>query len=93
MTGMLKVLKNATVCNTNLQINLPSGETSQITHNENVSLNNSLGLKNVIYIPTFKHNLLFVNKLCLDEKCNVVFYDNYCIIKDSISNKVRGIGK
>lgn len=58
-----------------------------------MSLNNSLELKNVRYIPTFKHNLLSVNKLCEDEKCSVVFHDNYCIIQDSISNKVRGIGK
>lgn len=63
MTGMFKIMKNATVCNTNSQINLPTGETSQITHTGNVSLNNSLELKNVLYIPTFKHNLLSVNNL------------------------------
>lgn len=38
MTGMISVLKDALVCQSNKKINLPTGETSQITHSGSVPL-------------------------------------------------------
>lgn len=92
MTGLFSVLKNMSVCGSNPQINLPTGETSQITHRGNVNLKNNLDLKNVLHIPASKHSLLSVKKLCHDENCSVVFYDDYCIIQDKISSEVKGVG-
>lgn len=93
MTGFFSSLDNVSVCNNNPLINLPTGETSKISHSGNVSLKNDLRLKHVLYIPAFKQNLLSVNKLCQDNAYKVVFYDNYCIIHDNKSNEVKGIGR
>lgn len=45
------------------------------------------------YIPAFKHNLLYVRKLCQDMNGKVVFFDNYCTIQDYESHVVKGVGK
>lgn len=47
------------------KINLPNGKTASITYNGNVILKNGIHLSNVLYVPGFRHNMLFVNKLVL----------------------------
>lgn len=93
MTGMYEILRDVGESQNTPKINLPTGETSLITHSGNVKLNNNMELKKVLCVPTFKHNLLSVNKLCCDENCNVVFHADYCIIQDKNSNEVKGIGR
>jgi hypothetical protein len=46
----------------------------------------------------FKHNLLFVSKLtpsnlAKNDKCEVNFYDVYCVIQDNVTQKTRGLGE
>lgn len=43
------------------RINLPSGQTTNITHFGSVKLKNDLLLKNVLFVPSFKHNLISVD--------------------------------
>lgn len=63
-----------------------------ITHTGDAELANGLKLKNVLYIPTFKHNLLSVQKLTIDKGCKVDFHPEYCIIQEK-DGKVLGVGK
>ena len=93
MTGSYEHLNEAVKCKSRSLINLPTGETSQISHYGTVNLENELKLKNVIYIPAFKHNILSINKLCEQYECKVVFYKEYCIIQDAVTSKVIGVGK
>lgn len=93
MTGILSSLHAASLCKNNSLINLPTGETSKISHSGNVSLKNDMVIKQVLYIPAFKQNLLSVSKLCQDNAFKVVFHDNYCMIHDKVSNEVKGIGR
>uniref|UniRef100_A0A803KUG9 Reverse transcriptase Ty1/copia-type domain-containing protein n=1 Tax=Chenopodium quinoa TaxID=63459 RepID=A0A803KUG9_CHEQI len=55
-------------------------------------LENGLSLRNALYVPSFKHNLLSVNKLLQDSKCRVQFYAEYCVIEELQSSVVKGIG-
>ncbi|KAL2945025.1 Retrovirus-related Pol polyprotein from transposon RE1 [Bienertia sinuspersici] len=74
-------------------INLPNGETSEVRGIGDVRLNNGMILKNVMHIPTFKHNLMSVQKLTRDSHNRVMFLPNYCIIQDEKTQEVKGIGK
>ena len=62
MTGIIGLLLNPVHQNQHSKINLPNGETSVISHKRSVSIS-PLTLKDVLHIPSFKHNLLFVQKL------------------------------
>lgn len=53
--------EHAVVGKDNSIINMPIGETSNITHTWNIFLESNIRLNNVLYIPAFKHNLLSVN--------------------------------
>lgn len=48
-------------------------------------------LKNVLGVPSL--SLLSVNKLSKDNDCEVVFHSAFCVIRDTQSHKVRGIGR
>ena len=75
------------------RINLPNGETVNITHTGEVRLNNNMVLKEVLCVPEFKHNLLSVNKLILQNNCKVIFYNDMCVIQDCATQKIKGVGR
>lgn len=54
---------------------------------------NNLVLKNVLCVPSFKHNLLYVQKLVEDSKCKVNFQPEFCLIQDIETSMVRAVGK
>ena len=93
MTGNLNMLENVRKCNKEPKINLPTGETSNITHVGDVVLRNNLTLRNVLYVPTFKHNLLSVRKLSQSGECKAIFHTEFCIIESTSSQGVMGIGR
>uniref|UniRef100_A0A803KUW9 GAG-pre-integrase domain-containing protein n=1 Tax=Chenopodium quinoa TaxID=63459 RepID=A0A803KUW9_CHEQI len=92
MTGNLDNMLNVVKSINEPKINMPTGHTASISHIGNVRLENGLSLKNVLYVPSFKHNLLSVKKLLQDSKCRVQFYAEYCIIEELQSSVVKGIG-
>ncbi|XP_021723121.1 uncharacterized protein LOC110690566 [Chenopodium quinoa] len=93
MTGYLNTMHDVVRSKNSPQINLPTGQTANITHFGSVNLGNNLSLKNVLYVPSFKHNLISVNKLMHDSHSKILFYPKYCIIHDLESNTVKGIGR
>lgn len=54
---------------------------------------NGLKLMNILYVPQFHHNLLLIQKLSQDSKCDVVFGPENCTIIDSDSKVVTGKGE
>lgn len=93
MTSSLKNLVNVKQAPATFTITLPTGATTVITHIGDVLLSNGLKLENVLYVPTFNHNLLSIHKLAIDNKCNVVFHPGSCFIIDSVSKNVIGRGE
>ncbi|XP_048502343.1 uncharacterized protein LOC125498304 [Beta vulgaris subsp. vulgaris] len=93
MTGNFSVLKHVVSCKDNSLINLPTGQTSKVTHTGTVILESNIKLRNVLYIPAFKHNLWSVKKLCEDLKCKATFLDEYCLIIDCVNEEIKGVGK
>lgn len=92
MTGSLGLLFNTVPQHQQSKINLPNGQTSLISHKGSVCITPSLTLKDVIHIPSFKHNLLSVQKLSRDEHCKVIFEPHQCVIVDEVTGVIKGSG-
>jgi len=59
------------------KITLPNSQFSYISHVGIVRLTDSLLLNEVLYILSFKYNLLSVPKLTKDISCIVIFYSTF----------------
>ena len=58
-----------------------------------VTLGDCSILKEVLYTPTFKCNLIFVQKLAKDENCLVIYGVGFCVLQDLPSRKIIGIAE
>ena len=47
-----------------------------------------LVLRNVLYVPHLKHNLLSVKQLCQDNNCMIVFDTSSVCVKDKTSGRI-----
>lgn len=63
-------------------IHLPDGKTKPVRFHEDIYLHESLILKDVLYIPTFKHNLLSVSKLSKSSNLKFIFFPTSCVVQD-----------
>uniref|UniRef100_A0A803LW84 GAG-pre-integrase domain-containing protein n=1 Tax=Chenopodium quinoa TaxID=63459 RepID=A0A803LW84_CHEQI len=93
MTSCITYLSDTLVTKNHPKIILPTGYSADISHTGDAELNNSLTLKNVLVVPNFKYNLLSVPKLTTDSYCEVNFYGTHCVIKDTLTKKVKGVGR
>ena len=56
-----------------------------------VQLGRKIWLKDVVYTPTFKCNLVSAQKLAQDENCVVSYGPNLCVIQDLTSKMLIGV--
>ena len=66
------------------RITTPDGTSHKVNQQGNVQLTNNLLLKNVLYVPEFKFNLIFVHKLCTDLVVSVIFSSTNCFLQDPL---------
>lgn len=92
INASLHLLKNVRQAPPQYSIKIPTGATSIITHIGDFTMKNGLQLKNVLFIPTFTHNLLSIHKLSKDNNCEVQFLVNECHILNSVTKKLIGMG-
>ena len=93
MTANLNALMNVRKAPANFTIKLPTGATALITHIGDMKLESGLKMLNVLHVPGFTHNLLSIHKLTKDNGCDVTFLSEMCVILDSVSKQVKGVGK
>lgn len=60
MYGRIEIIKNVRESINNHQINPPTCQTSNITHIGDGKLKNDLTLKEVLCVPAFKHNIIYL---------------------------------
>ena len=61
-------------------VQLPNGESAQVTHIGTIVLSSSLILKNVLCIPSFSFNLLSISSLTQSQPYCCVFLFAYCFV-------------
>ncbi|KAL0424418.1 UNVERIFIED_CONTAM: hypothetical protein Sradi_0976600 [Sesamum radiatum] len=76
-----------------ISVHLPDGNTQSITHIGSVTLDKTLTLTDVLYIPNFKFNLLSVSKLCSNSSIEVLFHSTCCLLQDQATKRVIAVGK
>ncbi|KAL2252650.1 UNVERIFIED_CONTAM: Retrovirus-related Pol polyprotein from transposon TNT 1-94 [Sesamum indicum] len=63
-------------------VKLSDGNMYKVEKIGDIRISDKLTLKNVLYIPHFKHNLLSVNALCEAGNINVIFTNSQCFVQD-----------
>ncbi|OIT25604.1 hypothetical protein A4A49_65848, partial [Nicotiana attenuata] len=76
----------------NDRVHLPTGGKADITHTGCACLLDKETVKNVLYVPDFRFNLLSVSKLTRALSCNVNFFPDFCVFQDLCNGRVKGIG-
>ena len=92
MTGSLENLSEKETIQ-GCPVGLPDGERVLACEQGTVTLEEGLELKNVLYVPKLKCNLLSVPQLTDEENCVVTFTDKLCIIQDRTSRTLIGAGE
>ncbi|XP_072950413.1 uncharacterized protein [Typha angustifolia] len=77
----------------NVFITLPNHDKIPVFYMGTVKLNSVLVLKDVLYVPQFKFNLLSVSSLLKDTSIYVKFLGGSCVIQDLRNQKMIGRGK
>ncbi|CAM8914770.1 unnamed protein product [Rhodiola kirilowii] len=75
-----------------LDVIMPNGGTSTLTHIGTCKLNENITLMDVLYVLEFRFNLLSVGKLAKDSCLYVNFTDNECSIQDHTRRKALVTG-
>lgn len=74
-------------------ITVPDGRKINVKYIGTVKLSNGLILHNVLYMPTFKFNLIVVNKLITDNNYSVFFNNGGCYVQEALKKKSWLLGK
>ncbi|XP_074298881.1 uncharacterized protein LOC141629850 [Silene latifolia] len=93
MISDLNSLENKRELKIKPKINLLNGEATLVSHIGTYMFANGTTLNNVCFVPAFRHNLLSMQKLTRDEHCSVIFHENLCVIQDSHTKRIRGLGR
>ncbi|KAL2240231.1 UNVERIFIED_CONTAM: Retrovirus-related Pol polyprotein from transposon RE2 [Sesamum indicum] len=86
-------LENLHELNSKVYVKLPDATSQHVKISREVHINDDIILKDVLYVPAFKHNLLSVGKLCKDNHVNVHFTDKTCVVQDPLTKKVISVGR
>jgi hypothetical protein len=72
---------------------MPSGEQAPIASTGTLPLNSVISLKNVLGVPSFKVDLMFISRVTRGLNCSVTFFPYWCIIQDLAMKTTIGLGK
>lgn len=74
----------------NNRVEVPTRNKYNITHSGKTVILKNHTLKNVLYVPDFKFNLLLVSKLT-ELSCSVSFYPEFCFFRISTIARCWGL--
>jgi hypothetical protein len=77
-------------CLSSRKIATTDGSLTTVASVGDVKLGPSLILKNVLHVPRLSTNLVSIQKLTQDLRCNVVFHHSYCVFQDEDSGRMIG---
>lgn len=92
MTSHLSTLVNAATLAGTHNINLPTGEGVILSQKGQVHLTPTLTLNDVLCVPSFKHNLLSVQRLLRENNCVSQFFPTYCVVYDKLTKQIHATG-
>ena len=84
---------SSVACVSNPYVYLPNGEKVLVTHIGTVHLTETLILTNVLYVPSFTFNLIFVSQLNKSKYCCLIFLRSFCFFQDLALWSTIGLGR
>lgn len=72
---------------------IPDGTKVIVQNKGTVILENGIVLHNVLFAPSFKYNLISVNKISIDLNCKVFFNAYSCFVQDTLMKKPWLLGR
>ena len=74
-------------------VTLPNGKCVHVTHTSNVVFSSSLVLNGVLYVPSFKYNILSVSKLSTQLNGYIIFTPQHCLMQTPLPRKPQVLGE
>ncbi|KAK1406643.1 hypothetical protein QVD17_42133 [Tagetes erecta] len=74
-------------------VTIPNGEAIAVEGRGNYILPNGMMVKDVLYVPKFKCNLLSVGRLSRDLECAVTFFPDFVVMRSLYSRALVGVGQ
>ncbi|KAF7845046.1 uncharacterized protein G2W53_001951 [Senna tora] len=74
-------------------VNLPDGSVKNVSHIGEVVINSKILLKDVLYVPEFRYNLISVHRLAGSSNMKFNFDTAQCIMQDLLSSQVLAVGR
>lgn len=74
------LFKKLTKISHHITVKLPDGRVTKVTQEGEIKLNYDLQLTNVLYVPSFKFNLISVHKLTTATQSEFIFYPSHCTL-------------
>jgi len=93
MTYDASIMFNIKPVNSPLHISLPNSHKIKVTHWGNVRIFPNLILSNVLYVPSFRYNLLSIQKLCNQFNCLLIFSSYGVIIQGPSMKRFLVLGE
>lgn len=87
------LLENLKPLANKILIHLPDDSTKNVQSHGDIWLHETLILHDVLFIPSFKHNLLSVAKLCENNTFKFTFYPLFCILQDLRTESIIAVGQ
>ena len=76
-----------------LNVNLPTCSIATISSTSTIKFNDNITLKDVLCVPSFNLNIMFVSKIISTLNCCVVLFPHGCILQDLVTGRMIGSGK
>ena len=74
-------------------VSLPNGEQAMVTHIGTVRISSTLTLIDVLCVPSFSFDLIYVNQLIKAYFCYLIFLGKCCFIQDLAHWSMIGLGR
>jgi len=69
-------------------ITVANGDDVPICRSRNITLESSIVLKDVLYVPQLTNNFIYRQKLTKDLNCSVTLLCSYCVFQDFATRKM-----
>ncbi|KAF7816942.1 uncharacterized protein G2W53_030911 [Senna tora] len=92
ISGDLTLFSSLRDVNNSNTVLLPDGTVKKVKHIGEVRINDKILLKEVLYVPDFRYNLISVHRLAESGQMQFMFDGSTCIVQDLLNKEVLAVG-
>ncbi|KAH0738712.1 hypothetical protein KY290_037417 [Solanum tuberosum] len=93
MTFNISLLHNVTTLPYPILVDLPNGYKVKVTQIGSVALGPMISLEKVLFVPSFKYNLISINAMSIQSHCTISFTKTSCVMQAPSMKRPLVIGR